>query len=523
MSFLKKWTSSTPQLQVPTLNGKRPLPKALPDGPERGLPILPNELIPTVLTRLDNRSLYRVAQVSRRFNELSTRSWLARHGITPSQLSSGHVVIQSEHPIEAFAAVRTALFLRVHPITDLRCILPDDVDAKTIDQLDALLSWFSLRLSTTELDFGADIIPLAATTKPISRALVKLVSTLASDCSTTVFVLKDGLFTCRPDALRRWNPATGHYEGGWTDSTTTYSSVRMHDGSRQRVPTIHALQTLTVKYPLAPAPAPAPFDKWKLVVVDAAFLTDLQLSIKLAPREWAAILDALALPALVCVGLWAEAISTATSARFFTRHPTIRTLKYMSPTADALPAGCAPLRLPRLESLNTLAPYLEHILSLPSSSPSASCADADSDEKAHADASQQCFPRLSHIELRPHPRLRAALLLASAHAPLTALTLWSLAPAALSPAWPVFPAVRRLALNEVRVMALLEGGLGGLLAHAFPALTHVGVNYSWAGNGGVTAGRQMERERRAFVKEVTAANPGVRTVLFDGREYPMGV
>ncbi|KAJ7146955.1 hypothetical protein C8R44DRAFT_864663 [Mycena epipterygia] len=310
-----------------------------------------------------------------------------------------------------------------------------------------------------------------------------------------------GLGNLRPESPQA-EPKPGH--SGRAGPATSLS-VRMHDGSRQHVPTIHALQTLTVKYPLAPAP----FDKWKLVVVDAALLTDLQLSLKLAPREWAAILDALALPALVCVGLWAEAISTATSARFFTRHPTIRTLKYMSPTADALPPGYAPLHLPRLESLNTLAPYLEHILSLPSSSPSASCADADSDEKAHADASQQRFPRLSHIELRPHPRMRAALLLASTHAPLTALTLWSLAPAALSPAWPVFPA--------------LEGGLAALLAHAFPALTHMGVNYSWEGNGGVTAGRQMEREQRAFVKEVTAANPGVRTVLFDGREYPMGV
>ncbi|KAJ7351263.1 hypothetical protein DFH08DRAFT_957593 [Mycena albidolilacea] len=55
-----------------------------PSGPERGrLAILPNELIPTVLTRLDSRSLFCVAQVSRRFSELSTVRRLSMAMVVP--------------------------------------------------------------------------------------------------------------------------------------------------------------------------------------------------------------------------------------------------------------------------------------------------------------------------------------------------------------------------------------------------------------------------------------------------------
>ncbi|KAJ7135141.1 hypothetical protein C8R46DRAFT_1235240 [Mycena filopes] len=512
MSFLlKKWANSTQQR--PSANSKRVVARDISPGPERGLAIIPNELIPTVLARLDGRSLFHIALVSRRFNELSTRAWLERHGIKPSQLSSRHAVIHSDFPAEAFAALRCALFLRAQPLAGLTCTMTSAVDSKDILQLASLLTWFNPRLATTELDFGRDMIP-QSTTKPIARALNSLLCAVAADSPTTVFVLKDGLFTCRPDALRRWSPATGHYEGGRSEST--YSTVRMHDGSRQSVPTIRSLHTLSIKSPLdASASADSPFDKWKLVVVDSASLTDLQLSIKLSTPEWTAILSALSLPALACLGLWAEAITTATSTRFLNRHPKIRTIKYMSPTADALPAGCAPLRLPALETLNTLVPYLVHILAVPDDA--ASCAEDDA-SPSDALVAPQRFPRLVHIELRPHARLHEALLLASAHAPLRALTLWSLAPAHLTPAWPVFPRVRRLTLNESALARLVAAGLPALLAQSFAALTKVEANFSWGNNADISR-RQVEKEERAFVERVGEANPEVRTFLFDGKEH----
>ncbi|KAF7367010.1 hypothetical protein MSAN_00960100 [Mycena sanguinolenta] len=418
MLFFKRLASAASP-QAPNIDKKRFSARNHPSGPERGLAVLPNELIPTVLTRLDSRSLFRIAQVSRRFNELSTRAWLGRRGITPSQLSSGHVVILSHRPTE----------------------------------LGSLLSSFSPPLPRIELFFGDDLISQAKTMKSTARTLTKFASNIAADCPTTVFILQDGLFTCRPDSLRRWSPATGQYEGGWV--AATYSHVRMHDGTRQRAPTIRALRTLSLKYPLHPSSAP--FDKWRLVVVDAASLTDLQLSIKLAPQEWAAILDALALPALVCVGIWAEAISTATSTRFFNRHAGIRTIKYMSTTADALPAHCVPLSLPRLESLNTRAPYLVHIFTPPGVAHSLSCADANSPPEPESSSTRARFPHLVHIELRPHAQFAAALLLASLHPPLAALTLWSLLPSHFTPitSWPIFPNIRRVTINESRIPLLL--------------------------------------------------------------------
>jgi hypothetical protein len=158
-----------------------------------------------------------------------------------------------------------------------------------------------------------------------------------------------------------------------------------------------------------------------------------------------------------------------------------------------------------------------HILSTPEHA-AAACAD----DVAVPDALniRQRFPSLSHIELRPHVRLHDALLLASAHTPLSALTLWSLSEAHLAAGpWPTFPRVRRLTLNESRVVQHARvAGLPALLALAFPALAKVEVNYSWANNADIS-NRQVKKEQRAFVEEVKAANPGVHTFLFDGKEH----
>ncbi|KAJ7209253.1 hypothetical protein GGX14DRAFT_543304 [Mycena pura] len=175
---------------------------------------------------------------------------------------------------------------------------------------------------------------------------------------------------------------------------------------------------------------------------------------------------------------------------------------------DALPPGCASLRLPRLETLNTLVPYLLHILA------PAPAADGACELKDDDDAAAPRFPCLALIELRPHALLPDALrLLARTHAPR------SLLPAHFAAAWwspQRFPAVRVLTLNECRVVP----EPAALLARVFPALAKVKVNHcSWASRGDVDVSRrQIEREQRAFVEQVKAANPGVHTVIFDGKE-----
>ncbi|KAJ7291760.1 hypothetical protein C8J57DRAFT_1273894 [Mycena rebaudengoi] len=487
MLFLKKRGPSQPS----ATNGRAHPKAVVPEAPEVGLPVLPNELIPSVLTWLDGRSLYHVALVSRRFNEISTRTWLARHGITLSQLSTGSVVIKSNFPAEAFAALRSALFVRARPLTGLKCILPPDsaLNPTALYKLDAFISGFSPPLEIIDLDFRVDLIAQAEAAKRIARALAKLVSTLPNDCLAAVYVIKDGLFTCRPGALRRWSPETGRYERGWSESTL--SSITMHDGSRQRVPTIRSMETLSIKYPVH-AHLP-PFNKWKIVTVDAASITELQLSIKLSSQEWSAILAAISLPSLSCVGLWAETITTEASTCFFNRHP-IRIIKYMSPRVDPLPPDCPPLHLPRLEYLNTVAPYLVHILE-----------DGDS----------SLLPKLRHIELRQHALFRDALVLACTLVPLRALTIWTLREFDAQ-WWPVFPRVRKITLNEIRVPASFAH-LPSLLARAFPELVEVEVNYSFVSE----SHRQTAAEQAEFVKRVWSANAAVHTFTFDGQHHPI--
>ncbi|KAJ7609878.1 hypothetical protein FB45DRAFT_1066441 [Roridomyces roridus] len=475
MSFFKKRASKRKSTKV---------------SPEWGLPALPNEVIPSILTHLDERALSSVARVSLRFNELSTRVWLARYGVTPSKFSSDHLVFDARRwPASAFPAANTALWLRSHSLTDFTCILPPAFHSSIIQQLTTFVSSFSI--TRMALDFGHDMILRAKESNQIPRDLRILLSTIIDDSPTTVVILQHGLFTCRPGALRRWSPETGHYKGGWAEAT--YSAITMHDGSRQNVPTISSLTMLNIS-PLNAA-APVPFDQWKLVVVDASLLTELDLSVKLTPDEWDVILDALALPNLQHVGLWAQAISVTTSTLFLNRHPTVHTLKNMTRTITPSPDGPS-LRLPQLDTLNALAPYV--ITVLRSSEPSSTR-----------------LPRLALIELRPHAQLDEALLLASAHAPLTSLALWTFSlPRTRTPKI-TFPTVHRLILNEPQITALMDDALPAFLAVAFPALDCLEVNYAWMSDVGLSA-KHIEKQNTALARRVAAVNPGVRVLVDSG-------
>jgi hypothetical protein len=73
-----------------------------------GMDDVPNELLPAILSELDDRDLMALSRVSLRFNQIALRIYLARHDVPDPENS---LLLDTLHPT-VFHAMTTALFIR---------------------------------------------------------------------------------------------------------------------------------------------------------------------------------------------------------------------------------------------------------------------------------------------------------------------------------------------------------------------------------------------------------------------------
>ncbi|KAJ7139241.1 hypothetical protein C8R44DRAFT_727344 [Mycena epipterygia] len=436
---------------------------------------LPNELLLALLEVMDDSTLHLMVAVSKRFYYLATRSLLSRYDIQPS---SGYVTLKSS---AALRALRIAMTLSQHTFKELNYLISSEAPkTKDIRRIEALLRrrfWGGpARIRSVRLDFGSNIIERPVGWK-IGGLAPKLLTTICGDSQTAVWVADNGLFTCKPRSLLLWSPY----------SRDPYCKIQMHDGSRQWVPSIRSIKSLNITYPVCTALSP--LQPWTLVVVNAKTIMTLRLSIRLSAPEWSAILSSITLPHLHEVGIWAPTITSETSTAFLNRHA-IFTLKYMSPAATPLPPAAPPLALPMLSHLTALSHYIVYIL--------------------HARDSAALFPNLASVELWPDARLYDALHLLSSHPPLQRFTLWFLHDIALTQ-WPVLFGVDVVELNKSRVDP-------ALLAHAFPALRRLQINYCFPKGKSPTENKAIRRGKQLLVNRIAQANPGIDRYFID-REF----
>ncbi|KAJ7826770.1 hypothetical protein B0H14DRAFT_1244249 [Mycena olivaceomarginata] len=431
----------------------------------------PNELLLEILDFMDDKSLHLMAAVSKRFYYLATQSLLSRYDISSSLTS---VTLTSP---AALRALRIAMTLSSG---GLKALSYADATPSSIPQdvrrIDTVLRRFitgPTRLDEIYLDFGKNLLerPIGWT---LAGLLPKLLATICGHSKVGLFVAATGLFTSTPKAMLMWNPYTRE----------RYFKTTMHDGSRQWVPAIRSIKSLHITYPVCTTLAPE--QPWTMVVVNGPEIETLLLSIRLSTQEWAAILSAITLPNLREVGIWAESISSEISTVFLNRHR-ITTLKYMSPRAVFLRLA-PPLALPQLRHLTALSHYVVHIFTLRDSA--------------------TLFPLLSHIDVFPDAKFHEALRLLVLHGPLQRVGLWFLVDDIDPAAWPVFPHVDTLALNNCDVGA---ARLPALLAHAFPALQRLDVNHSFPKAASGTPGQNFEiwTKKAELVKRIARINPGV--------------
>ncbi|KAJ7754367.1 hypothetical protein DFH07DRAFT_823110 [Mycena maculata] len=432
---------------------------------------LPNELVLAVLETMDDTTLHLMAAVSKRFYHLSTQILLSRYDISPS---SGYVTITSS---AALRALRIAMTLHQPTLKRFNFIPPSGVSiTKDIRRIEAFLRKVSgyRRIRKVSLDFGRNVIkrPVGWT---IGGIAPRLMAAICGDSPNAVFVAANGLFTCKPKSMLLWSPY----------ARDPYSKVLMHDGSRQWVPSIRSLNTLDATYPVCTALVP--HRPWTLVIVNSREISELLLSIQLSAPEWSAILSALTLPKLREVGIWAETIASAASTPFLNRHA-VATLRYMSPIAERLPYGAAPLCLPKLRHLIALSHYVVHTL--------------------HGRDADALFPKLEHVELWPDTHFHAVLRLLSSHVPIQRLTLW-MPPDFDAARWPVFPGVDVVHLNKSDAGA---AGLRALLAHAFPALRRLHVNHSFEKGA-------IRQKKLDFLRRIALLNTGLEGIFIDGEIF----
>ncbi|KAJ7826777.1 hypothetical protein B0H14DRAFT_3722162 [Mycena olivaceomarginata] len=458
-SRLARWT---------LLRGRRPLKES-----HSLLASFPNELLLAILDFMDDKSLHLTAAVSKRFYHLATQSLLSKYDISPSLDS-----MKLTSP-DALRALRIALTLSggtpkaisyAHPTPTL---IPQD-----IRRIDTVLRRFTTgpsRLDEIHLDFGKNLLapPIEWT---LSKLLPKLLATICGHSQVGLFVAATGLFTTTPKAMLMWNP----YTRDPSFKTT------MHDGSRQWVPAIRSLRSLHITYPVCTTLAPE--QPWTMVVVNAPEIQTLLLSIRLSTPEWAAILSSITLPNLREVGIWAENIASGISIAFLNRHR-ITTLKYMAPRVEPPRLTYPPLSLPHLRHLTALSQYVVHIFT---------CRDTPT-----------LFPLLAHVDLFCDAKFHQALRLLALHVPLRCVGLWFLRPDDTDPAaWPVFPHVDTLALNNCDVVGV-GARLPALLAHAFPALQRLDMDHSFPKSASGTADSETRKTKAELVNRIARVNPGV--------------
>ncbi|KAJ7209157.1 hypothetical protein GGX14DRAFT_453226 [Mycena pura] len=471
-SRLAKWALSRARMGAP-----HPSPRS---DPQLALSSLPNELLLEMLEMMDDISLHLMAAASKRFYFLATQALLSRYAIS---LSSRSITATSS---DALRALRIAMAFRVAHLKSFkfRYIVPaTKPKSKDIRRIDALLRRFwtrPVRIRKVSLDFGNNIIrrPVGWT---IGGLAPRLLSTCCGDSHTALFVVDNGLFTCRAKSLLMWSPYTREQ----------YVRMQMHDGSRQWVPSIRSLHSLDITYPVCTEVSP--HHPWTMVVVNMEDVTTLLLSIQLTAAEWSAVLSVISLPKLRNIGIWAQNIAFEASTAFLSRH-TIVTLIYMSPHAARHPGTDALLCLPHLQRLTALAHYVVYLFS--------GCAPV------------ALFPALTYVELWPDTQLPAALHLLSTHVPLTSLAFWLLsedmdpAPAA----WPVFPAVELLVLNKHSSPVAC---VSALLARAFPALRRLDVNGSFPKAGSPAEAAAISERKRALVSRIAQENPNINLYSVD--------
>ncbi|KAJ7140399.1 hypothetical protein C8R46DRAFT_1046909 [Mycena filopes] len=456
---------------------------------------LPTEMLCAILDAMDDRSLHLMAAVSKLFHHLAIQSMLLRYNLS---LSSGHVAITSS---DALRALRVALVFHTGSLEALKyTVLTPTSLTKDVRRLEALLRRLlggSRRVPKICIDFHKNIIerPVGWT---IAGLAPYLLTTVCSQSQTALFIVENGIFTCKPKKLVHWNPYT----------RDQYYKITMHDGSRQWVPSIRSIESLAVTYPVCIALSP--MQPWSMVVVNAGTIHTLLLAIKLTAPEWAAILSVIKLTHLYEVGIWAEEISATVSTAFLNRHPTLMTLKYMSSAAAAEPRHPVDraLALPRLGHLTARAHYVVRVLT-----------PRVGDDPAP-------FPALWHVELFPDAQFPAALWLLRTHVPLTTLSLWFLT-AAMLPApsttdtdavsWPVFPFVEALALNKYDLDDDdAAARLPGFLAQIFTGLRTLELSHSFPKAAGTQAeNRAVWKRKSALVRRIAWANTGVTRYLID--------
>ncbi|KAJ6545170.1 hypothetical protein B0H19DRAFT_1167089 [Mycena capillaripes] len=476
-SRLARWTLSRAQ---------RPdKPHESQSQPEHSLTSLPNELLLVIFDFMDDTSLHLILAVSKRLYQLATESLLSKYGLS---LTLGLVAITTS---DALRALRVALTLyrgTLHIQIMIYFVPAPSSITKDIRRLDALLRRFwsgSARIPEVRLIFRKDIIERPVGWK-IGGLTPRLLATICGHSHVALVIVDNGLFTCTPKSLLVWSPYI----------RDKYSKMTMHDGSRQWVPSIRSIRSLDITHPIcASISADRP---WTMIVVSAAHIRTLLLSIRLSALVWSAILPAIKLPNLREVGIWADTISSEISTAFLARHP-IAILKYMSPYAEPLHPTVLPLALPELRYLTALSHYIVHILS--------------------GRDSTALFPQLVHVEVFPDARFHEALHLLSLHITIGSVDFWSLVdfdPAA----WPVFPNVDCISLNKCDVGA---ARLPALIAHSFPALRRLGIHHSFPKinrSASQVQNNAIWKKKQELVRKIAATNPGVDRYYIDKEFFP---
>lgn len=366
---------------------------------------LPNELFPFIFDYLNDCDLFQVGSLCRRFNELAMRTYLYRHDVHGTDISSGYITLQValRQSHSTLSALRLSCFLP--PVYNLRCIFQPQSrllyysgDLWELKQL-AESKFAPSGIETFVIDFGFNPLRVDLVWEagyPIMRqwvpALREVLCTVIGETHTAaVVVTQGGIFTCKPEDILSWDLHIGRFSrsadrrktilsalnrfflanGPWKSKDYIRSggigglpyraNVRLQNGLYGEVETLRSLQTLDISRIATPYPRLRQSAHWFMIVIDLAHITELVLEVPLSTKEWSAILSYIRLPGVSNISVCSERVSIADLHLFLARHPGIsRVSTGHLHIPRTTPSFQTTLSLPNLTDLFSRPKYMTH-------------------------------------------------------------------------------------------------------------------------------------------------------------------
>ncbi|KAJ7877500.1 hypothetical protein B0H13DRAFT_2668352 [Mycena leptocephala] len=330
-------------------------------------PILPrfsDEVILEIFEHLTDAELLSLAGISKHIHDLALLTHLARYGFTETDVAANSF---SRIPTSAFHAFRLARFITSASTLSVLFDHPSTTIDRDVAVLARLLD--QLRPKSIDLEFGRRPKSKIGGWGDIEGLLFTLIASYRSRPTITVSPLTVSIVRPRKSALRGIGKLYARLRSVRSKTYVRTEPMIDEEEFREALIIFPLMRLGGVVPSVTICALDAPSSVGCLIVLRAGGISDLRIppSLRLSPAEMSALFGNLKLPLLRTIDAQVDISDPALSA-FFSRHPTIQSLRLRAPWFEKRPTSVAPLpsdALSRLEHVLGSAQLVAWVLASP--------------------------------------------------------------------------------------------------------------------------------------------------------------